>query len=64
MDINSSTIYRYFVAYSAAGIVGNAEITLPQPIRSIRDVQAVSRALTNPQIPGPIVVTAWQRFED
>lgn len=54
---------RYFVAYSGGGLVGNAEITLAQPIRSIADVQAVARALATPQMPHP-VVTGWQRFED
>ncbi|MEU5965972.1 hypothetical protein ABZ777_32605 [Micromonospora parva] len=67
MDQTTARPYRYFVAYSAGDIVGNAEITLPQPIRNIHDVRTVARALANPGIPasaGPIVITGWQRFED
>ncbi|MEU5946331.1 hypothetical protein ABZ793_12305 [Micromonospora sp. NPDC047465] len=55
--------HRYFIAFVSDGRPGNAEITLPRPIRDIRDVHAVARALTTPQLPD-LVITGWQRFED
>jgi hypothetical protein len=54
----------YFIAYMAVGgAVGNHQVTMRRPIRSIEDIKEIAEVIDRDCGMTGTIVIGWQRFE-